>query len=156
MRRTRVRIALVGAALVCALTITAVAVASNFTAPVLKSPGRNASVKAGVITLKVYSPGLSGASNEVYVAINPHRSLDKYGHLKHGCSVAKGCEFYGLNRWKGHKGWWIMTDRSGGFAGFWENTRGTYYWQANHVADPSRCGVNNCEVDSAIQKFHVR
>lgn len=156
MRRTRVRLALLGAALVCALMVTGVAVASNFTAPVLKSPGKNAYVKPGNITLKVYSPGLSGASDEVYVAINPHRSLDKHGYLKGTCSVAKGCEFYGLKHWKGHRGWWIISSGSG-FPGFWANTRGTYYWQANHVADPSRCdNANECEVASRIQKFHVR
>jgi len=157
MRRTRVRLTLFAVAVVGVLSVTGTAIASNFTAPVLKSPGKNAYVNAGRITLKVYSPGLSGPSNKVYVAINPHRNLDKHGNLKYGCSVDKGCEFYGLNHWKGHKGWWILTANDPGFAGFWTNTKGTYYWQANHVADPSQCfASNDCEVASRIQKFHVR
>lgn len=157
MRRTQVRLMLFGAALVCALSVAGVAVASNFTAPVLKAPHKNAYVNPGRITLKVYSPGLSGPSNHIYVQITRHRKLDKYGNLATCISASKGCAYYSLKHWKGHRGWWILTNTDPGFPGFWATTKGTYYWQALHVADSSQCSTsNNCEVASRIQKFHVR
>jgi hypothetical protein len=92
----------------------------------------------------------------VFVAINPHRKVDTHGHLTSNCSLDKGCEFYTLKRWKGHPGWWIITD-SANFPGFWTDTPGTYYWQAHHTAPPNGlCNTkDDCEISSPIHSFHV-
>lgn len=156
MLRTRLRVAVMAITLVSVLSVASVALASNSTPPVLKSPGRGAHLTPGKITLRVYSPGLSGPSAPVYVAINPHRKVNKHGHLIGTCSVAKGCEFYALTKWKGHPGWWTITANDN-FPGFWAVTRGTYYWQANHVAPVGDCRASNeCELASAIHVFHIK
>jgi hypothetical protein len=139
-------------ALVLVFAFAGAALAGNFTTPKIKSPRNGAHVHAGRITIKVYDPGVSHDVSPVNVTINPHRKLDKYGHLKSNCSVSKGCEFYGLKKWKHHPGWWILTENVS-FPGFWAVTPGTYYMQASHVAP--LCQAKGCEVVGRIQKIHI-
>jgi hypothetical protein len=147
------RLAAVLVALIAgALAVSAVALASPFSAPVLKKPGKNARVHAGKITLVVQDPGVPKDVQPVYVQISPKRKLDKNGFLARCLKVDRGCEFTSLKPWKGHPGMWKTTvDVS--FPGYWAVTPGTYYWQANHVAP--LCQAKGCEVVSKIGVFHV-
>lgn len=155
----RGRGAALAVAVVCALALAGGAVASNFTPPKLKSPHPGGHVTIGHIALKVYDPGLSGVSSDVFLAISKKRSVDKNGFLKGTCNVDKGCDFVEMKRWKHHAGWWIYTPPSYSFPGFWATTQGKYYWQARHV--PPACGNGHgglapgCELVSKIQTFHV-
>jgi hypothetical protein len=144
--------ALLAAVLVCALAVSAVALASGFSAPILKSPGNNARVHAGKITLVVKDPGVPKDVQPVYIQISAKRKLDKNGYLARCINVNHGCDFTSLRPWRGHPGMWKLTDNLG-FPGYWAVTPGKYYWQANHVAP--LCHAKGCEVVSKIGVFHV-
>jgi len=151
----RARTTLVGVVtLALVLMGAAVAAASNNTAPTLKSPGRDAKVHTGVITFKVYDPGLSGASSPVFVAVNRHRQINKNGLLNGSCKVNKGCDFFTMKHWKGHPGWWIYKSPADtSFHGWYASTPGKYYWQAEHTAP--LCDAPGCEIHSAVRAFRV-
>jgi hypothetical protein len=144
--------ALVAVALVGTMAVSAVALASGFSAPILKSPGNNARVHAGKITLVVKDPGVPNDVKPVYVQISPKRKLDRYGHLARCINVSHGCDFTHLSPWRGHPGMWRVTVNDS-FRGWWSVTPGKYYWQANHVAP--LCRAKGCEVVSKIGVFHV-
>jgi hypothetical protein len=131
---------------------TAVAVASSFSAPILRSPHQGAHVAAGVVTLTVEDPGVPASVGPVYATISPKRTLDKNGYLKTARGCSGRCDFVKLHHWKGHPGMWIYKSTYN-FPGYWAVTPGRYYWQANHVAE--LCQAKGCEVVSKIHAFFV-
>jgi hypothetical protein len=139
-------------AVVCLLAVSATAVASGFSAPILRAPGNGKAVHAGTVTLIVNDPGVPNDVRPVYVTISDKRSLDKYGHLKMAKHCSSRCDFLALHPWKGHKGLWI-TKTQFNFPGYWAVTPGKYYWQASHVAP--LCEAKGCSVVSAIHTFHI-
>jgi hypothetical protein len=151
-RRGRRLSALLAVVLVGILAASAVALASGFSSPILKSPGKNARVHAGKITLVVKDPGVPNDVRPVYVEISPKRKLDKNGRLFRCLNVSHGCEFVALRPWRGHPGMWKFTTGVS-FQGYWAVTPGKYYWQANHVAP--LCHAKGCEVVSRIGTFRV-
>lgn len=145
-------VAVLVAMLAGALAVSAVALASPLSPPVLKKPGKNARVHAGKITLVVNDPGVPKDVQPVYVQVLPKRKVDKNGFLARCINVGHGCEFTSLKPWKGHPGMWTTTVTAT-FAGYWAVTPGTYYWQAQHVAP--LCQAKGCEVVSKIGVFRV-
>ncbi len=152
-RRWRLPAVLV-VALVGTLALSAVALASGLSAPILKSPGENARVHAGKITMKVKDPGVPNSVRPVYLAIGPsksavHRLIMLKGEPR-GCDGK--CDFVAMKPWKRHPGMWIFTS-SFDFPGYWAATPGRYYWQARHTAP--LCQAPDCAVISAVHSFRV-
>ncbi len=153
MLRMRTRALCAGAlALVLVFAFGAVALASNSTPPSLKAPGKGAHVHAGVVTLKVYDPGLTGDSAPVYITISPRKHLNKEGFLTPAKGCGSRCDFFAMTHWSHHKGWWIYKTHFN-FPGYWAVTPGKYYWQANHVAP--LCQAKGCELVSGIHSFTI-
>ncbi len=153
MLRMRTRALRIGAlALVLVFAFGAVALASNSTPPALKGPKNGAHVHAGVVTFKVYDPGLTGDMAQVYITVSPKRHLDKYGFLTPARGCKSKCDFVQMRRWAHHKGWWIYKSPFN-FPGYWAVTPGKYYWQANHVAP--LCQAKGCELVSGIHSFTI-
>jgi hypothetical protein len=142
------------AALIAALSVSAVALASGLSKPAQKSPHRGAHVHAGAITFKVSDPGVPKDVRPLDIAIAPNKkTLSRISLLK-GIpkSCASKCDYVAMHPWKGHAGMWIFTNHDS-FPGFWAVTPGTYYWQAEHVAP--LCNAPHCLVMSAVHVFHV-
>jgi hypothetical protein len=145
----RLTLALV-AAVIGALAVSGVALASGLSKPILKKPG--GSVHKGKITFVVRDPGVPNDVRPVYIQIRPKRKLDKYGFLARCIDVDKGCYFTHLQPWRGHPGLWKVTIGDD-FAGFFASTPGKYYWQASHVAP--LCNAKGCQIVSKIKSFRV-
>jgi hypothetical protein len=145
--------ALLVVALVGALVMSTVALASGLSNPVQKSPGNNARVHAGKITFKVKDPGVPKSVQPVYIAIGPTKAkahAEALNKNPKGCSHT--CDFVAMHPWKGHPGMWIYTSQFN-FPGYWAVTPGKYYWQAQHVAP--LCQAPHCLVFSQIHSFRV-
>jgi hypothetical protein len=139
-------------ALLGVIAFGAVALASPFSAPILKAPRGGQHVHAGVVTLIVADSGIPKDVRPVYVTISPRRTLDKFGHLKTAKNCSSRCDFVKLHPRKGHPGQWIYKSQFN-FPGYWAVTDGKYYWQAEHVAP--LCQAKGCEVVSKISTFHI-
>jgi hypothetical protein len=138
--------AVLGAGAALALGVAAIASAAA-PAPKLVSP--KGKVAPGRIRLVVKDPAASKAY-PVYVQIERHRKLDKYGHLKRCTNSSKGCDFTQLDR--GAHGVWSLKVAAESFPGWWATTPGKYYWNAEHVD----CGFKGCEDVSTIGSFIVK
>ena len=88
------------------------------------------------------------------MTISYKRSLDRYGHLvqPHHCDVIR-CDFLALRPYRGHPGFYTFLALDHPFPGYWASTPGTYFWQAEHVAN--LCDAPGCEVVSPIRTFKV-
>jgi hypothetical protein len=132
------------------LAVPAVAVAAGFT-PTLGPPNARRP-HTGTITIKVHAPH----AKSVYVAIRPTRKVKK-GVLASCVLTEKGCEYYRLRPWKRHPGWWKLTAKPAGYAGWWTTTPGKYYWQAESFANTPPCNLSNgpCYFFSTVGSFRV-
>jgi hypothetical protein len=143
-------------ALVLAFGVSAAALASGLSKPVLKAPGRNGKVHIGSIVFKVFDPGVPKDVSPLDIAIGPNKSDVTRLSLLKGLpkSCKSKCDFVAMKPLKGHPGTWIYkVPKSLQFPGFWANTPGRYYWQAEHVAP--LCQAPHCEVMSPIRSFRV-
>jgi hypothetical protein len=123
-RKAALRAGALAAAVTVVLAVAAVAAAGGV-APSLLSPNHT-HTGPGRIRLVVNVP-LKPNRHGVFIAINNHRSLDRFGHLK-VCGTFR-CDFVQPTHWKGTKYSWLNRFD---FPGFWAVTPGRYYWQAHY------------------------
>jgi len=136
------------AGVIVALSASAIAFAA-IAHPTLISP--KGKVAPGHIKLVVKASGASRVY-PVYVQIEPKRKIGKYGLLKTCTSSAHGCAFVQLK--KGKHGDWSYKAPTEIFSGWWAQTPGKYYWQAQFV--DKLCRFPGCYNRSKIGSFTVK
>jgi hypothetical protein len=149
-RRRLMRGAVVAASLAAVLSGAGVAVAAGG-GPTLVKPANKGSVPANNFKLVVKDTSSLASQYGVFAGISRSKKTKKGGILKEVNNVKKGESFVKLKKWSGHPGYSIYTPPKYTFSGYWADTPGRYYWQAEHTD----CEISSCEAVSAIGSFKV-
>jgi hypothetical protein len=147
--RRRLAVALAAVGLGCAIGFSGVALAAGgLAAPQLRSPRQGKAVGAGRVKLTVYVPNPEVLSrHNVFVVVSDKRVV-KDGLLQIGKHCGFRCVIDTMKHHSTHL--WTYLDHFQ-FPGLWQDTPGTYYWQAYYYPNTGVLGV----VRSRIKSFRI-